>query len=132
MAKNLNYGTADKGGIKYVALDNEPMLWASTHRGMHPKGCSYDELWERTKTYGSLLKKINPSVKIAGPTLWGWTAYFYSGLDAQLVTQGKGTWDDPPDHVAHGKVPLAKWYMKQLAEHQKATGQRLVDILDFH
>ncbi|MCY3017752.1 MAG: hypothetical protein NTW87_01795, partial [Planctomycetota bacterium] len=132
MTKNMGYGTADQGGVKFVALDNEPMLWASTHRGMHPKGCSYDELWERTKTYGTLFKKIDPKVKLAGPTLWGWTAYFYSGLDAQLVGQGKCTWDDPSDFVAHEKVPLAKWYLKKLSEHEKATGQRLVDILDFH
>jgi len=132
MLKDLNYGAADKGGVKFAALDNEPMIWHSTHRGMHPKGCSYDELWQRTLTYGTLFKKIDPALKLAGPALFGWTAYFYSGLDSQLVSQGKGTWEDPPDHVAHGRVPLAKWWMKKLNEQEKQTGQRLVDILDFH
>jgi len=99
---------------------------------MHPKGCSYDELWERTKTYASLLKKIDPKVQIACGAFFGWTAYFYSGLDSQLVSQGKGTWDAPPDHAAHGSVPITKWLLKKLAEHEKATGQRLVDILDWH
>jgi hypothetical protein len=99
---------------------------------MHPKGTSYDELWERTEKYASLLKKIDPGVKIAGPNLWGWTAYFYSGLDMQSVTEGKGTWDDPPDFVAHGRVPFCKWWMKKLAEHEKKTGTRLVDVLDWH
>ena len=132
MIENMGYGPAAKGGVKYVALDNEPMLWASTHRGMHPKGTSYDELWERTKTYASLYKKIDPDVKIAGATFWGWTAYFYSGLDSQQVGRGQGTWDDPPDFVAHGKVPLTKWFLTKLKEHEKATGERLVDILDWH
>jgi len=130
--EKLGCGTADKGGVRFLCLDNEPCIWHSTHRGMHPKGCSYDELWERTKTYASLLKKIDPKVQIAFGTFFGWTAYFYSGLDMQLVSQGKGTWDDPPDHVAHGRVPLTKWLLKKLAEHEKATGQRLVDILDWH
>jgi hypothetical protein len=132
MIEKMGYGTAAKGGVKYLALDNEPMLWQSTHRGMHPKGTSYDELWDRTVKYGTLLKKIDPGVRIAGPTLWGWTAYFYSGLDMQSVTEGKGTWEEPPDFNAHGKVPFCKWWMKKLAEHEKATGLRLVDVLDWH
>jgi len=132
MIEKMGYGTADKGGVRILALDNEPMLWASTHRGMHPKGTSYDELWERTEKYATLLKKIDPSVKIAGPTLWGWTAYFYSGLDQQLVGRGQGTWEEPLDFKAHGKVPFCKWWMKKLAEHEKATGRKLVDILDWH
>ncbi len=42
-------GRADASGVKFVALDNEPGLWHLTHRGMHPQGVSYDELWDRTK-----------------------------------------------------------------------------------
>jgi hypothetical protein len=132
MIEKMGYGTADKGGVKFLALDNEPMLWSSTHRGMHPKGCSYDELWERTRTYAGLLKKIDPQVKIAGATFWGWTAYFYSGLDSQKIGRGEGTWEDPPDFVAHGRVPLTKWFLTKLKEHEKETGQRLVDVLDWH
>jgi hypothetical protein len=132
MIEKMGYGAADKGGIRCVALDNEPCLWHATHRGMYPKACSYDELWERTRTYAGLLKKIDPKVKIAGGNFWGWTAYFYSGLDSQLVSQGKGTWQDPPDFVAHGRVPITKWLLGKLAAHEKETGQRLVDIFDFH
>ena len=130
--EDLRCGTADKGGVRFVALDNEPALWHATHRGMHPKGCSYDELWDRTSTCAALLKKIDPKVQVAFGTFFGWTAYFYSGLDMQLVGQGKGTWDDPPDHVAHGREPITRWLLRRLAEHEKKTGQRLVDILDWH
>ena len=130
--EKLGAGTATNGGVKYVALDNEPGLWHITHRGMHPKGCSYDELWERTRTYATLLKQIDPGIKLAGPVAWGWSDYFYSGLDSQLISAGKGTWDDPPDYVAHDRVPLTCWYLRQLRAHEKQTGQRLVDILDFH
>lgn len=132
MVKDLGYGTADKGGVKFIALDNEPTLWHRTHRGMHPEPCSYDELWERTSTYAGLLKKLDPNVKIAGPTSWGWTAYFYSGLDAEAAEQGKATWDDPPDFAAHGRIPITKWWLQKLREYEQNTGVRLVDILDFH
>ena len=130
--EKLGAGTATNGGVKFVALDNEPGLWHITHRGMHPQGCSYDELWDRTRTYATLLKQIDPNVKLAGPVAWGWSDYFYSGLDSQLISAGKGTWEDPPDYAAHDRVPFTCWYLRQLRAHEKKTGQRLVDILDFH
>ena len=130
--ERLGCGTADKGGVRFVALDNEPALWHATHRGMRTEGCSYDELWDRTRSYATLLKRTDPKVEIAVGTFFGWTAYFYSGRDMQLVHGGKGTWDDPPDHVAHGRVPITKWLLRKLAEHEKKTGQRLADILDWH
>src|SRR6185295_15106158 len=83
MVNDMKFGRAKDGGVKYIALDNEPALWNSTHRGMHPIGCSYDELWQRTRDYAAALKKIDPGVQIGGPASFGWTEYFYSGLDAQ-------------------------------------------------
>ncbi len=132
MIEDMQYGRADAGGVKYVALDNEPALWSGTHRAMHPAGVSYDELWEKTETCATLLKAIDPGVQIAGPTSWGWTEYFFSGLDSQLIAQGKGSWDAPPDSAAHGGIPLTKWYLAKLAEHKARTGVSLVDILDVH
>lgn len=126
------YQTANAGGIRYVALDNEPMLWQSTHRGMRPEPLGYDEFLSRSLEAASRLKAIDPAVKVAGPTAWGWTEYFYSGLDRTLIEQGKGTWDAPPDFVAHGKVPLAKYYLTKFREQEQATGRRLLDVLDFH
>jgi hypothetical protein len=132
MVEDMGYGRADEGGVPIIALDNEPNLWHATHRGMRLEGCSFDELWGRTRDYASSYKEIDPGVKIAGGTFWGWTAYFYSGLDSQLVGRGEGTWDAPPDFVAHGSEPLVKWWLRKLKEHEDSTGVRLVDILDFH
>ena len=132
MINDMKFGKSGAGGVSYIALDNEPGLWHTTHHGMRPVACSYDELWQRTRDYAAALKKIDPNVKIGGPTSWGWTEYFYSGLDAQLIGQGKGSWNAPPDQAAHGKVPLTKWYLQQLADYEKKNGVRLVDILDFH
>lgn len=132
MMNKMGYGPAAKGGLKFIALDNEPCLWAGTHRAMHPVGTSYDELWDKTARACAIFKANDPDVKIAGPTLWGWTAYFCSGLDSQLVGRGKGTWDNPPDFAAHGQVPFALWYLQQVAAYKKKTGIQLVDYLDFH
>lgn len=132
LVKDMGYGRASEGGLKFLCMDNEPMIWHTTHKCFHPEPCSYDEYWKRTVDYASRLKKIDPSIKIAGPAAFGWTEYLYSGLDAQLCNDKKGSWDSPPDYTAHGKVYFAKWWMKQLAAYEKEHGVRLVDLLDWH
>lgn len=133
MVEKMGYGTADKGGLKYMCLDNEPGLWHETHYAMRPNhGVSYDEYWQRTVDYAGRLKKIDPALQIAGPATWGWTEFFYSGLDQQLMKEGKGKPGETADFVNHGKVPFVKWWITKLAEYQKANGVRLVDILDYH
>jgi len=37
-----------------------------------------------------------------------------------------------PDRRAHGDVPLLPWYLKQLKEHERTTGKRVLDVLDVH
>src|SRR5262249_34111463 len=42
-ARNQSVG---QGRVRLYALDNEPVLWNSTHRDVHPQPLSYDELWQ--------------------------------------------------------------------------------------
>lgn len=107
-------------------LDNEPALWDSTHRDVHPEGTTYDELLEKTIAFGTAVRKADPSAIIAGPAEWGWPGYFFSGKDAKAGFQLK------PDRRAHGDEPLLAWYLKKLAEHEKKTGVRILDVLDVH
>lgn len=112
--------------IQMYIVDNEPTLWSTTHRDVHPKPLSYDELLERTIKYAGAIRNADPNALIAGPAEWGWTGYFYSGVDSAAGVQ------NAPDRKAHGGVALVPWYLKQLAEHEKATGKRLLDVLDLH
>lgn len=107
-------------------LDNEPALWDSTHRDVHPEGTTYDELLEKTIAFGTAIRKADPEAIIAGPAEWGWPGYFYSGKDAKAGFTLK------PDRRAHGDVPFLAWYLKKLAEHEKTTGVRVLDVLDVH
>jgi hypothetical protein len=119
----------DKRGKRIVyeyILDNEPALWNSTHRDVHPEPTTYDELLEKTIAYGTAIRKADPGALIAGPAEWGWPAYFYSGKDAKAGFKLK------PDRRAHGDEPLLAWYLKRLAEHEKKTGVRILDVLDVH
>jgi hypothetical protein len=107
-------------------LDNEPSLWSTTHRDVHPQPLTQDELLQRTIHYATEIRSADPEGKIAGPAEWGWRGYFYSGKDQAL---------DPslrPDRLAHGDVPLVPWYLAKLAEYERTNHVTLLDILDVH
>ena len=55
------YGPAGQGGVRFYDLDNEPMLWNSTHRDVHPNATSYDELRDRTYQYAAAVKSADPA-----------------------------------------------------------------------
>jgi hypothetical protein len=107
-------------------LDNEPDLWDSTHRDVHPEPVTYDELLERSVAYGEAVREAAPDALIAGPTSWGWPGYFYSAADA---AEG---FDNPVDRRKHDNVPLIEWYLQQMKAYEDRTGTRLLDVLDVH
>lgn len=114
------------GGVFEYILDNEPGLWNTTHRDVHPEPMTYDELLEKTIAFGTAIRKADPNAQIAGPASYGWWEYFYSTKDHDEGFRSK------PDRKAHGDVPLLEWYLQKLAEHEKKTGVRLLDVLDVH
>lgn len=112
--------------VHQYILDNEPNLWSSTHRDVHPEPVTYDELLARTIDYGSAIRAADPEAIIAGPAEWGWLNYLYSGKDAA------GLPGVHLDRRAHGNVPLIPWYLRKLREHEQKTGVRVLDVLDLH
>lgn len=124
-----HWGTASQGGVRYYNLDNEPMLWDSTHRDVHPNPVGYDELRDLTYRYAAAIKAVDPGAQTLGPVLWGWTAYFYSALDG---APGGSWWLNPQDRNAHGGVPFTEWYLQQMRAYEQQHGQRILDYLDLH
>ena len=126
------WGAADKGGLKYYIMDNEPALWNSTHRDVQPQGVTMQELVDKTIAYSAQVKAIDPKALVVGPEEWGWTGYIYSGFDAQ---QGaKVNWDAAkmPDRVKMGGMDAMPWYLKQLKAHDALTKKRSIDIFSLH
>jgi hypothetical protein len=113
-------------GVQMYILDNEPSIWSTTHRDVHPQPLSYDELLERTLKYATAIRDADHDAVIAGPAEWGWTGYQFSGVDREAGTQLA------PDRTAHAGLPLVAWYLKQLAAYEKATGKRALDVFDLH
>lgn len=117
------YGSAQSGGVAYYNLDNEPMLWNSTHRDVHPQPTTYDEMRDRTIQYAAAIKAADPTARTVGPTLWGWCAYFYSALDGC----GPGN-----DYSNHGNTAFVPWYLQQMQAYEQAHAERILDYLDLH
>jgi hypothetical protein len=117
------HGSAATGGVRYYALDNEPALWNSTHRDVHPQALTLDSLWSKTLAYSAAVKARDPAAQVLGPVSWGWCEYFYSAADG--CAPG-------PDMAAHGGLGLLEWYLAQVEARRVATGTRPVDLLDVH
>ena len=121
--------TSDAGlgrSVDSYILDNEPSLWNSTHRDVHPDPTGYDELLERTIAYGSAIRKADPEARIAGPAEWGWLAYHYSAKDVAAGVSRR------PDRREHGDEPLIPWYLRKVREYEQKSGTKILDILDVH
>lgn len=121
------FGKAKDGGIKFYAMDNEPDLWSSTHRDMHPVEPDYEELLSQYLTYAKAVKDVDSTAKVMGPTSWGWTGYFYSPRD-----HGADRYQTAADRKAHGNLPFLVWFLQRVAEDDKNSGRRTLDFLDIH
>jgi hypothetical protein len=117
------YGTAANGGVKLYELDNEPVLWNSTHRDVHPAALTAGELWTRSKATADAVKSADATAGVVGPSDWGWCAYYYSA--AEECGQS-------PDAASRGGLPLGAWYLQQFAAAEGASGTRLLDYFDEH
>ncbi len=121
------FGTAANGGVKLFTLDNEVMLWNSTHRDVHPAPATYDEIWNKTVAYASAIKLQEPNALVTGPVTWGYCDLFSSAADSAA-----GNCTNGADRSNHGGLPFVAWYLQQVCANPLASGMHLVDYLDLH
>ena len=118
------FGTAAQGGVPIYELDNEPVLWAHTHRDVHPELVTYDELGDKGTATAAAIKAADPSAAVLGPSGWGYCEWVASGLDGC----GPGA-----DSAAHGGLNLSEWYLKNMKDYSDAHGgKRYLDYFDQH
>jgi hypothetical protein len=117
-------GTAGEGLQRIYQLDNEPTLWNSTHRDVHPLPLTYDELGSSSLATAAAVKAVDPAAAVLGPGDWGWCAWYFSAKDGC---------EPGADAAAHGGVPLGQWYLRQFKAYADAHGgTRLLDYFDEH
>ena len=124
------FGTASAGGLRYYIYDNEPSIWHSTHRDVHPTGARMTEVRDKIIAYGTMIRGVDPSALLVGPEEWGWSGYLYSGYDLQYGE--KNGWGYLPDRAANGNMDYMPWLLQQLHQHETQTGVRLLDVFSLH
>ncbi|HSB15924.1 MAG TPA: glycoside hydrolase family 44 protein [Bryobacteraceae bacterium] len=124
------WGTAGNGGVRYYILDNEPSIWHSTHRDIHPTGATMEEVRDKILNYAAMIKTIDPGALIIGPEEWGWSGYFFSGYDQQYGAEHG--WSYLPDRAAHGGWDYLPWLLDQLRQNNQSAGRRLLDVFTVH
>ena len=122
-----SWGTAANGGLKYYIMDNEPSLWSSTHRDIHPSLETYTELYNDYVTYAGAVRALDPTALIVGPEEWSWWAMFVSGLDQQNGINASGS-----DYKSHNQTYYYPWLLQQLCLYQQSTGKQLLNVLSVH
>ncbi len=121
------FGNAANGGVRYYTLDNEVMLWNSTHRDVHPAPPDEDEIWGKALSYGTAIKQQDPNARVTGPVTWGYCDLFWSAKDncgSSSTDRNRKSADGSPDHDG---LPFVAWYLRQ-----NCANGRPVDYLDLH
>jgi Glycoside hydrolase family 44/Secretion system C-terminal sorting domain len=113
--KDLNI---QKNRIEYWNMDNEPEIWNGTHDDIVAPTLQAEAFMQ---TYFAVAKKARakfPTIKLVGPVTaneWQWYNWMNTITSADDKTY---TW--------------LEFFMKRCAEEQKASGIRLLDVLDIH
>lgn len=118
------FGPAARGGVRIYELDNEPVLWSSTHRDVHPGAVTYDELGGKGTATAAAIKAADPGAAVLGPSGWGYCEWVASGADG--CAPGA-------DAAAHGGLNLSQWYLKNMKDYSDAHhGKRFLNYFDQH
>jgi hypothetical protein len=121
------FGQSSNGGLKYYIMDNEPSLWNSTHRDVHPNPETYSEIYNDFISYAGAVRSQDANALIVGPEEWGWTGYFWSGLDQKNGQNASGS-----DYTTHANTYYLPWLLQQLKSYQTSTGKQLLNYLSIH
>jgi hypothetical protein len=124
------WGSAYATGLGYYILDNEPSIWHSTHRDIHPVGATMQEIRDKAVDYATTIKSVDPSAAIVGPEEWGWSGYFLSGYDQQYGSLHG--WSNLPDRAQHGGADYLPWWLDQIRQASNSAGLRLLDVFSVH
>jgi len=114
-------------GVRYYILDNEPSLWYSTHRDVHPTPPNYQEIYNKIVAYATAVRAADPNAKSVGFEEWSWWAMYFSGLD-----QANGASAANSDYNTHNHTYYYPWLLQQLYAYKQQTGTQLLDVLTVH
>ncbi len=108
----------NKDQFIYWSMDNEPDIWDGTHDDMMDSLIPASEFMDRFIEVAKKARALFPEIKICGPVAtseWQWFSW-----------SGGGTSIDGKNYC------WLEYFIKRLADEQKASGIRLLDVVDLH
>jgi hypothetical protein len=108
----------NKNKFLYWSMDNEVDIWSGTHDWAMPTQLSAAAFMDRYIELAKKAKAIYPGIKLCGPvntSEWHW----YKWANESIYINGR-------------YYPWLEYFIKRLADEYKATGIKLVDVVDIH
>lgn len=113
--KGLGY---DQNQFRYWNMDNEPEIWSGTHDDVMKTQIPAEEFMQLYFKVAKAARAKYPDIKLVGPVPaneWQW----YRWGDGAISYNGKNyCW--------------LEYFILRIAEEEKATGIKLLDVLDIH
>lgn len=107
----------NKNQFQYWSMDNEPEIWSGTHDDVMKTQCTAEEFMQLYFKVAKAARAKYPDVKLLGPVPaneWQW--YNWSG----------------GSKISGVHYPWLEFFIKRIAEEEKASGIKLLDVLDIH
>ncbi|WP_333820337.1 glycoside hydrolase family 44 protein [Ohtaekwangia sp.] len=108
----------NKNKFVYWNMDNEVDVWNGTHDYAMPTQISASAFMDRYIELAKKAKALYPGIKLCGPVAtseWQWYK-----------------WSNESIYVDGTYYPWIEYFIKRLADEYKATGVKLVDVVDIH
>jgi hypothetical protein len=107
-----------KDNLAYWNMDNEIEIWHGTHNDVMPVQVKADSFMIQYFKVAKLARAKFPGIKLVAPATaneWQWYKY----AEEVLNIDGK-------------YYPWLEYFIKRVADEQKATGIKLLDVVDIH
>jgi hypothetical protein len=108
----------NKNQFLYWNMDNEPDIWNGTHDDVMEVLLPASEFMDRFIEVAKRARAIFPEIKICGPVTtseWQW----YKWGEESIRIEGK-------------YYCWLEYFLKRISDEEKATGIRLLDVVDLH
>ncbi|GAB1451644.1 hypothetical protein MASR2M47_17000 [Draconibacterium sp.] len=108
----------DPSRITYWNMDNEPEIWSGTHDDVMKTQIPAEEFMQNYFKVAKAARAKFPGIKLVGPVPaneWQWYRWGSDGI----------SWNGK-------KYCWLEYFILRIAEEEKATGIKLLDVLDIH
>ena len=108
----------NSSNFRYWNMDNEPEIWSGTHDDIMPTQLAASAFMDKYFAVAKKARALYPGIKLCGPVTaneWQW----YKWASETLNINGK-------------YYSWLEYFIKRVADEQKATGIKLLDVLDIH